>query len=125
MEMSNGSNGAEGRHGAVQDELEALRAELDGVDNRILDDVRERIQVCVRIAEVKRRNAIPMLQPHRMGFVHERARSYALGHELSPDFFRALYELLISETCRVEDLIIDSSDTSDATSPSRFHQRKR
>lgn len=91
-------------------ELETLRAELDAVDGRILDAVRERIEICVRIAHLKRRHAIPMMQPQRVNAVEERARRYARTHRLSPAFFQSLYELLIGETCRVEDLIIDAAD---------------
>lgn len=87
-------------------ELEDLRAELDGIDDRLLDDVRARIEVCARIAVVKRRQAIPVMQPRRVGAVHEHARSYALEHGLSPSFLHDLYDLLIAETCRVEDQII-------------------
>ncbi|MGW6693856.1 chorismate mutase family protein [Rhodococcus sp. NPDC054953] len=87
-------------------ELAGLRAELDGVDDRLLDTIRERIEICTRIAVVKRRHSIPVVQPHRMGAVHEHARSYAARHDLSPQFLRAVYDLLIAETCRVEDRVI-------------------
>ncbi len=87
-------------------ELEDLRAELDGIDDRLLDDVRARIEVCARIAVVKRRYAIPVMQPKRMGVVHEHAHAYALDHGLSPSFLHSLYDLLIAETCRVEDRIV-------------------
>lgn len=106
-------------------ELEALRAELDAVDSRILEDVRDRIEVCVRIAHLKRRHAIPMMQPQRVNLVEERARRYARKHGLSPEFFQSLYELLIGETCRIEDLIIDAeddleSDVADLSAVYRF-----
>ncbi|MET4168270.1 MULTISPECIES: chorismate mutase family protein [Gordonia] len=87
-------------------ELEALRTELDGIDDRLLDTVRARIEVCTRIARLKRRHAIAVMQPGRVGVVHEHAHRFAVEHDLSPDFLHALYDLLIAETCRVEDLIV-------------------
>ncbi len=87
-------------------ELEALRTELDGIDDRLLEDVRARLEVCTRIAQLKRRYAIAVMQPHRVGAVHEHAHRFAVDHDLSPDFLHALYDLMISETCRVEDLIV-------------------
>ncbi|MFT4396951.1 chorismate mutase family protein [Gordonia lacunae] len=87
-------------------ELEALRTELDGIDDRLLDTVRARIEVCTRIARLKRRHAIAVMQPRRVGVVHEHAHRFAVEHDLSPDFVHALYDLLIAETCRVEDLIV-------------------
>ncbi|WP_376740556.1 hypothetical protein [Gordonia paraffinivorans] len=45
----------------------------------------------------------------RVGVVHEHAHRFALDHDLSPDFLHELYDLLIAETCRVEDRIVDSA----------------
>ncbi|MFC4604450.1 chorismate mutase family protein [Rhodococcus kronopolitis] len=98
-----------------QQQLEKLRAELDEIDSDLLEIVRRRIEVCCRIAVLKRRHSIPMLQPARMGLVHDHARSYARSHQLSPDFLDDLYDVLIAETCRVEDLIIDGAGTGGAT----------
>ncbi len=65
-------------------ELGHLRAELDDIDDRLLEDVRARIEVCTRIAHLKERPAIPVMQPRRVGAVHEHAHRYALDHGLSP-----------------------------------------
>jgi len=91
-----------------QPELERLRAELDTIDSRLLDNIRARVDVCVRIAEVKRRQDIPMMQPHRVGLVQDRAERFARANGLSPEFLRRLYEVMIAETCRVEDDVIGS-----------------
>nr|WP_305086881.1 chorismate mutase family protein [Rhodococcus sp. FXJ9.536] len=87
--------------------LEGLRAELDAVDATLLETVGQRLEVCRRIGELKRRSDIAMMQPHRIDLVHERARRYADSHSLSPAFFDALYDLLIAETCRLEELVIN------------------
>ncbi|QIZ38821.1 chorismate mutase family protein [Saccharopolyspora sp. ASAGF58] len=86
--------------------LEALRADLDGIDLRLLDVLRERIELCVRIAEHKREHGVPMMQPHRIGVVQQRAADYGAEHGIDQAFLRALYDLVIGETCRVEDLVI-------------------
>ncbi|WP_433613140.1 chorismate mutase family protein [Prescottella agglutinans] len=93
---------------ADQQGLERLRAELDAIDGRLLEDIRARIDVCVRIAEVKRRQSIPMMQPQRVGLVQARAEQFARANGLSPEFLRRLYEVMIAETCRVEDAVIGS-----------------
>lgn len=87
-------------------QLAALREELDLIDERLLDVVRDRIELCTRIAQVKRTHAIPMLQPGRMAEVHEHAEQYARDHHLSPEFLDDLYRLVIDEACRVEDIVI-------------------
>ncbi|MFC9517045.1 chorismate mutase family protein [Nocardiaceae bacterium NPDC056970] len=96
--------------------LVRLRTELDEIDRRFLEDIRARIDVCVRIAEVKRHQSIPMMQPQRVNLVQERAEEFARSNGLSPEFLRRLYEVMIGETCRVEDLVIGTAgDTNRAT----------
>ncbi|AKE90171.1 MULTISPECIES: chorismate mutase [Rhodococcus] len=94
--------------------LDGLRTELDRVDARLLDDVRDRLRICARIAHLKQRHAIPMLQPGRMQVVHDRAETYAHRNAMSPEFLHSLYALLIAEACRVEDLIIDGTGSASA-----------
>ncbi|MGL5859395.1 MAG: chorismate mutase family protein [Angustibacter sp.] len=89
--------------------LEALRAKLDAVDAALLDALRQRVGVCVDIAVHKRRHRIPMMQPGRIGVVHRRAADYGAEHGIDQDFLRHLYDLIIAETCRVEDLVIGAA----------------
>lgn len=91
--------------------LQDLRNELSNLDGQLLDVVRRRIECCVRIAEMKRLHGIAMMQPGRIDVVHRRAESYGRNHGVSTDFLRDLYNLIITETCRVEDQIIDSEAT--------------
>ena len=90
----------------MTDQLEALRHELDTIDVRLLDTIRRRIECCVQIARVKREASVPMMQPHRIGIVQRRAAAYGEQHGVDRDFLRQLYEVIITETCRVEDLVI-------------------
>jgi chorismate mutase-like protein len=91
---------------AATEELERLRAQLDALDQVLLDTMRDRIRCCVRIADAKRRHGVPMMQPHRIAIVHERAASYAAEHGIDAEFLHRVYDLIIDETCRVEDLVI-------------------
>jgi chorismate mutase len=97
-----------GPNGAAED-LERLRAQLDSLDQVLLDTVRDRIRCCVRIADVKRSHGVPMMQPHRIAIVQERAAAYAAEQGIDTKFMHCLYELIIAETCRVEDLVIDDA----------------
>jgi chorismate mutase len=93
-------------NGAPMATLETLRAQLDSIDGQLLETLRERIDCCVRIAEYKRENDVPMMQPHRIGIVQQRAADFGEAHGVDLDFLRNLYDLIIAETCRVEDLVI-------------------
>ncbi|MFF4170089.1 chorismate mutase family protein [Streptomyces sp. NPDC001744] len=86
--------------------IEELRTRLDRIDERFLENLRDRIEVCVEIARVKKESGIPMMQPHRIGLVQERAAAFGTEHGLDLGFLRRLYDLVIEETCRVEDLVI-------------------
>jgi chorismate mutase-like protein len=91
---------------AAAEDLERLRAQLDALDQVLLETLRDRIRCCVRIADVKRRDGVPMMQPHRIAIVQQRAASYAAQHGIDATFLHRLYQLIIDETCRVEDLVI-------------------
>ncbi|MEV0963744.1 MULTISPECIES: chorismate mutase family protein [unclassified Streptomyces] len=91
------------------DGLEILRAKLDSIDLRFLEELRARIETCVEIAHYKRENDVRMMQPHRIRLVQERAARFGEEHGISQDFLRRLYELIIEETCRVEDVVIGAA----------------
>ena len=95
------------------------RNELDALDVQLLDVLRRRIECCVSIAELKREHDIPMMQPGRVGVVHQRAEAFGREHGINTDFLRSLYEVIITETCRVEDLIIDEAPAPSDSAASR------
>jgi 4-amino-4-deoxychorismate mutase len=49
---------------------------------------------------------ISMMQPQRIAHVHERAASYGVD----AGFLDRLHDLIIDETCRVEDYVIAGDD---------------
>ena len=87
--------------------LEQLRAQLEEIDNGLLEVLQRRVACCVRIAQCKREYDVPMMQTHRIDAAHRRARDFAVGNGLDPGFLRRLYDLVIEECCRVEDAVMD------------------
>jgi 4-amino-4-deoxychorismate mutase len=94
------------------DLLEVLRARLDQLDAELVGVLSERVAVCRRIAQHKCVVGVPMMQPHRIDVVHRRTAQHAVRGGLDPAFVKRLYELIIEETCRIEDLVIDAAATS-------------
>lgn len=89
-----------------QNRLQRLRAELDLLDQILLDTLKRRIECGVRIAEHKAEHDVPMMQPGRVGLVKERAAKFGAENGVDPDFLVSLYDVIIGEMCRVEDLVI-------------------
>ncbi|MFV0457625.1 MAG: MFS transporter [Actinomycetales bacterium] len=102
-------------HRPGDNELAELRSILDGIDDSLMLTLDARIRCCVQIASVKSRYGIAMMQPHRIGFVHRRADDFAGNHDVDARFLHRLYDLLIAETCRVEDELM--STTNPVTPP--------
>jgi len=57
----------------------------------------------------KREHGIPMMRPHRTGLARRRAAEYGAEHGIGLEFLRRLYDLIIAETCRVEDVVIGAA----------------
>ena len=92
-----------------KEELNDLRKSLNSVDEEIVALLGKRIDICRTVAELKRHTGIPMMQPKRVDEVKARCAELALEHQVDPDFVRNLYGMIIGETCRVEDEIIEAS----------------
>jgi len=89
--------------------IEELRRRLDCIDESILGLLRDRMRCCEDIARTKREVDVPMMQPHRIAHVHRRAATYGAANDVDPHFLRRLYDLIITETCRREALIMDEA----------------
>lgn len=88
------------------DDLVRLRAVLDSIDGRLLECLRERMACCVEIADVKQRDNVAMMQPQRIAVVQQRAARFGAEHGIDGGFLERLFDLIIAETCRVEDLVM-------------------
>ena len=89
--------------------LAALRDELDKVDVELVACVSQRLRLCRQIAILKRQHAIPMMQPHRVQHVKDRASKLGASQGLDREFVQRLYQLIIDEACRIVDTIIDEA----------------
>jgi chorismate mutase-like protein len=90
--------------------LASFRERIDLVDEQLVDALAERISICREVAEHKREQDIPMMQPDRVTAVEERWARLAAERGLDADFARALARAIVGEGCRVEDAIIGQLD---------------
>ena len=87
--------------------LASFREELNDLDERIVELIARRIDRCRSVARYKKQNGIPMMQSGRVQQVKDRCADLAAERAVDPDFMRKLYSVIIDETCRVEDEIIE------------------
>ncbi|MDB5071556.1 MAG: sulfotransferase [Candidatus Eremiobacteraeota bacterium] len=86
--------------------LERYRSEIDELDDAIVRALARRFAVCRDVAELKARTGTPMMQPQRVGAVKRRAAELGERYGLERDLVERMYDLLIQETCRLEDALI-------------------
>jgi chorismate mutase len=88
--------------------LEGFRQEIDAVDSQIIEALAKRFEIAKRVADFKKQQGIPMMQADRVEAVKQRRRELGMQHGLDGGFMVALYSLIIQETCRMEDEIIET-----------------
>ena len=94
------------------EELLLFRRELDELDRQLIDTLSERFAICRQVAEYKAQHSVPMMQPGRVLEVKQKAVQRAVPAGLSERFALELYDLIISEACRMEDEIIDNASAA-------------
>jgi chorismate mutase len=97
----------DGRKGfSMATDLTALRQIIDGIDDRILDLLADRIAVAERVAAHKRATGIAVRLPDRIEAVKARCAERGAARGLDPAYIRALWTVIIEETCRLEERLI-------------------
>lgn len=99
---------AAGRKGAME-RLDEFRRQLDELDERLLEVLARRFDVCREVAAHKAEAQIPMMQPARVAEVKRRAVERGRSAGLAEAFVTALYELVIAEACRIEDELLGAA----------------
>ena len=87
-------------------DLTDLRQLIDGIDDRLLDLLAERIAVAERVAAYKRTTGIAVRLPDRIEAVKARCAERGATRGLDPIYVRELWDRIIEETCRLEERLI-------------------
>jgi methylmalonyl-CoA epimerase len=93
--------------------LSQFRERIDRVDEQLLSALAERTAICREVAEHKREQNIPMMQPDRVAAVEARWAELAAERGLDEDFARSLARAVVAENCRVEGTMM-SAESGDA-----------
>ncbi|MFM7204038.1 MAG: chorismate mutase [Myxococcota bacterium] len=91
----------------MSESLEQLRQAVDDVDRQLLTLLAHR-QVLVRqVGLLKQLTGAPVHVPSRAQEVFERRKEWGAAQGLSPSFIEALWHMVHTESCRVQQEVID------------------
>lgn len=90
------------RHdGAMEDELEALRRQIDAVDERFVELLAERFRITRRVGHIKADRGLPAQDAIREAQIDEKVRRLAAEYELDEglvsDVLRAVIDRVVAE----------------------------
>jgi len=91
---------------ALDPKLAQLRQRIDDVDQRLLQLIAERMRIVFEVAEYKRERGLPAYDPERERTMLDRLTSLA-PPELAPETVRRIFERLIDESRRLEQVRLD------------------
>ncbi|MEG3056027.1 MAG: chorismate mutase [Methanoculleus sp.] len=75
--------------------LDAVRNEIRGIDERIIDLVAERQRLATRIARLKQESDLPIRDDEQRKVVLDRVSAYAAGKQIDPAAIRKIVLILI------------------------------
>ena len=87
----------------LPEDLLLLRKQIDLLDEELLNLLSQRGEVSRKIAEIKLKNNLPILQLDRWEKLLQSHLSEAEKKQLSPDFVRKIFETIHSESVRLQD----------------------
>ncbi|MGY5351704.1 chorismate mutase [Wenyingzhuangia sp. IMCC45533] len=94
--------------GEALNKLEELRAEIDVIDNHIIDTLAERMKVAEQIGEVKKAQNISVLQDSRWGEILKTMVATGSKSGLSEDFVEAVFKAIHQESINKQEAIVTS-----------------
>jgi chorismate mutase-like protein len=86
--------------------LKPYRAQIDRIDDQIIDLLAARLDVIRTVGDLKARENIPSYLRDRVNEVQARCADRAKGKGVDPDLVKSLYTLLIDYSCALEEKII-------------------
>ena len=84
-------------------DLEALRAEIAGIDADIAELIGRRMKAAEHVASVKKREGLPIVNPEAEERVVQRYRDAAERLGISPEAMESVARILIAEAVRREE----------------------
>ena len=78
--------------------LEALRSEIDQVNEELISLFAKRLSIAKKIAQVKKRDQLPILDKERESEQEKIIESLAKKYRLSPEIIKHLFKIFVEYT---------------------------
>lgn len=88
-------------------DLAPFRAEIDRLDDAIVDLLTQRFAVGRKVAAFKKERGIAVRLPGRIAEVRQRCAERAAANGIDADFVARLYDQIIERTCLMEEELLD------------------
>ncbi len=89
-----------------ENELKALRDQIDHFDNELFTVLQERMKVAVQIGEYKSNNNITVLQPERWNEILSKTIEQGKLHDLSSEFVKKVFSAIHQESINKQTAIL-------------------
>lgn len=86
--------------------LAEFRQEISDLDQALVAMLAKRLTICLKVAVYKLGNSEPVMQPNQVSEVKRRNAEIGIALGLDSDFVIDLYDLIITEACRLEEVEI-------------------
>jgi chorismate mutase len=87
--------------------LRGHRERLRKLNFRLVKLLAERMEICMEVAQIKALKNIPMMQPAQVLHVLDTVQQSARDLGLRDEYVKSLFKIVISETCRCEEVVIE------------------
>lgn len=95
------------------DKLAGLRAEIDTIDDQIIQKMADRMKIVQKIGEYKRDNGVTILQVNRWDQIMNKRNAFASALQLDLNFTGKLLELIHTESIRKQTEIMNGKSIAE------------
>ena len=92
--------------------LSALRRQIDGVDEQLLELLAKRMRISREIGVYKKEHNMPILQSPRYGEILENRAKAGAAMELNPDFVQAILKNIHEESVRQQMIVMNQGENA-------------
>lgn len=85
-------------NGDWKEDLNVCRAQIDKLDSEIIGLVKQRMQVCEKVGEIKAQENLPVYVPEREKKVISTREQWGQAAGLKPKFVRLLFKLIMIQS---------------------------